>query len=349
MTNGSPNRTMVDLEVGLAADETLTRQPAPTLKIDTAAAAAAPSPATALTRFQTTYREYLAEILGTFMLVLIGEGSAAQSVLSNGAAGDALSVRVGFAAGIFLGVLLAGDISGGHLNPAVTFAMAVHRGFPWRKVPFYIVSQGIGAFLGSLVVYVCYLNGIQNADGGIRTVPDWTLEPGSPATTAGIFATYPAPYMSTGGAFLVEMVGTMVLVLGILGATDPRNGMAKKLSPPVAVALSILAVGVALGGETSFAINPARDFAPRVMLALAGYGSQVWAACSYYFWVPFIAPYVGGTLAGFVMQLFCSWPAAETIESPTTAVDDHAAAAMLKAPLLDSLETSALEETVVIR
>ncbi|KAJ3373287.1 glycerol channel [Allomyces arbusculus] len=260
-------------------------------------------------RAHVALREYLAEILGTFMLVAVGEGAVAQTVLSKGEQGNALSVRFGFAAGITLGVLLAGDISGGHLNPAVTIAMAVHRGFPWTKVPGYLIAQGIGAFLGAAIIFACYVRAIDHVDGGHRTVPSWTRPPNAyPMATAGIFATYPAQYMTTGTAFLVEMIGTMVFVLGVLAATEPRNGAMAGLNKAVTVGISIFAVGVALGGETAFAINPTRDFAPRIFLLMVGYGREVFSAFNDYWWVPMIAPPVGGVLAGIVMRVFCCWP-----------------------------------------
>ncbi|KNE65934.1 hypothetical protein AMAG_10224 [Allomyces macrogynus ATCC 38327] len=177
-------------------------------------------------------------------------------------------------------------------------------------VPGYLIAQGVGAFLGAADhLRACYVRAINHVDGGYRTVPSWTRPPNAyPTATAGIFATYPAQYMTTGTAFLVEMIATMIFVLGVLAATEPRNGAMAGLNKAVAVGISIFAVGVALGGETSFAINPARDFAPRIFLLMVGYGREVFSAFSDYWWVPMIAPPVGGVLAGIVMRVFCCWP-----------------------------------------
>ncbi|KAJ3374275.1 hypothetical protein GGF31_007794 [Allomyces arbusculus] len=254
------------------------------------------------------FREELAECLGTFILILIGIGSVCQTVLSEGSSGSPLAIRMGFFMAVVLAVFAAGSQSGAHINPAVTIALAVHKRFPWSKVPSYIAAQFIGAFFGALVVYGNYINAITNADGGERTTADWDVSKEvHDRATAGLFATFPAPYMDTVGAFFSEFLGTMVLVMGLMTITEARNPMAPKTYTPVAVGMVVLAIGVALGTETSFAINPARDLGPRIALAMVGYGSAVFVNFSYYFWVPIVAPILGAIFGGCLVRAFCDW------------------------------------------
>ena len=164
-----------------------------------------------------TAREAVAEFLGTLTLIVFGCGVVAQVVLSRQTAGEYLSINLAWGLGVTMAVYVAGGVSGAHLNPAVTIALAVLRGFSWSKVAPYIIAQVAGAFVGALIVYVGYMEAFTNFDNGIRQVA-------GPQGTAGIFATYPQAYLSTfPGGFLDQVIGTALLVGVIFGISDARN------------------------------------------------------------------------------------------------------------------------------
>jgi len=159
-----------------------------------------------------TMREVLAEFLGTFVLILFGAGVVAQYIVSKQVNGSYLAINISWGLGVVMGCYVSAGVSGGHLNPAVTLAAAVHRGFPWRKVLPYVAGQFAGAFVAAAVVYVTYREGLAAFDGGVRQVL-------GPQGTAGIFATYPQPYLSTfPGGFIDQVVGTAILVGGLFAA-----------------------------------------------------------------------------------------------------------------------------------
>ena len=144
-------------------------------------------------------RELAAECLGTFLLIAFGVGSVAQMVLSHHTLGTTLSVNIGWGLAVMLGAFASAGVSGAHLNPAVTLAFAAYRGFPWRKVVPYAMAQLLGAFLASAVVYVTYREALDAFDNGLRAVS-------GPTATAGIWATYPQPYLSIAGGFVNQVV-----------------------------------------------------------------------------------------------------------------------------------------------
>jgi aquaglyceroporin related protein len=173
--------------------------------------------------------------------------------------------------------------SGGHLNPAVTLSMCIYRKFPWRRFPLYAIAQTLGAFTASLVVYANYKSAIDAYEGvGIRTVTGFSNH-----STSGIFATSPAPFMSTTGAFFSEFLASGVLMFCIFALSAEKFG-SKNLTP-LMLAFVFIGISACFGWETGFAINMARDFGPRVMVSCVGYGSQVWTANNHYFWVS-VAP-----------------------------------------------------------
>lgn len=201
-----------------------------------------------------------------------------------------------------LGVYTAG-ISGAHLNPAVTFANCVFRKFPWRKFPFYLLAQLLGAMCASGVVYANYKSAIDVYEGGpgIRSVPGYSAN-----ATAGIFCTYPAAFMTKTGQFFSEFIASTLLMFLIYALKDDGNLGAGNLTPlglffvifGIGACVSILPRSPCLisfcadivfcmkfGWETGYAINLARDFGPRLMSYMLGYGMNVWRAGSYYFWV----------------------------------------------------------------
>lgn len=244
-----------------------------------------------------TAREAAAEFFGTFILIAFGLGVVAQTVLSANANGSVLSINIGWGIAVMLGIYVAGGVSGAHLNPAVTIALAVHRAFPWSKVVVYAVAQTAGAFAAAAVVFITYREALGAFDGGTRMVEGATA-------TAGIFATYPQRFLSIAGGFVDQVVGTMLLMIGVMAVTDQKN-----VAPPAwltgpLVGLLVVAIGVAFGFNAGYAINPARDFGPRLFTFAAGWGPGVFSAGDGWWWVPIVAPVAGAILGAFLYDLF---------------------------------------------
>ncbi len=238
-------------------------------------------------------KEAAAEFLGTFILIVFGVGVVAQTVLSKDANGSYLAINLGWGLAVMLGVYTAAGVSGGHLNPAVTVALAVHRGFPWPKVPAYVVAQVAGAFVASVVVFVTYREAFTAFDGGVRQVA-------GAQGTAGIFATYPQAFLSTLGGLVDQAVGTALLMCSVLALTDQRNaGPPAWLAAPLIGGL-VVAIGVAFGFNAGYAINPARDFGPRLFTAVAGWGGGVFTASNGWWWVPIVGPTIGAVAGAAV-------------------------------------------------
>jgi MIP family channel proteins len=253
-------------------------------------------------------REMAAEFLGTFTLMVFGIGVVAQVVLSHNANGQYLSINIGWGLAVTMGAYVAGGVSGAHLNPAVTLALAVHRGFPWKHVLPYSIAQIAGAFVAALVVFLTYHEAFANLDNGIRQVT-------GPEGTAGIFATYPQPFLSIVGGFVDQVVGTALLVLGIFAITDQRNAAPPTQFAPLVVGALVLLIGATFGFNAGYAINPARDFGPRLFTAVAGWGGDVFRAGNAWWWVPIVAPCVGGVLGGYVYDLFIARHHITTVHS----------------------------------
>lgn len=248
-------------------------------------------------KIRHTLREPFAEFFGTFILILFGDGVVAQVVLSKGTKGEYQSISWGWGIGVMMGVYVSGGISGGHLNPAVTFANCVFRKFPWKKLPIYAFAQFLGAFLAAFVVYGNYKSAFDDFEGyGIRTVTGETA-------SAGVFCTYPAPFMTRTGMVFSEIIASSILMIVIYAIGDVNNTPAGPLGPLILFFL-IFGIGATFGWETGYAINPARDFGPRLASAILGYGSQVWSAGGYYFWIPIVCPVIGCTFGGFLYDFF---------------------------------------------
>jgi MIP family channel proteins len=166
---------------------------------------------------RAVWREMAAEFLGTFVLIAFGCGVVAQTLLSKQAAGQYLSINLGWGLGVTLGVYVAAGVSGGHLNPAVTLTLALFRGFCWRKVLPYCLAQTAGAFAASAVVYAVYFDALRAFDGGARQVL-------GPQGTAGIWATYPQAFLTpVWGGLVDQIAGTALLLLCVFALTDARN------------------------------------------------------------------------------------------------------------------------------
>jgi MIP family channel proteins len=245
---------------------------------------------------QGTSREAAAEFLGTFVLIVFGVGVVAQTVLSREANGSYLAINLGWGLAVMLGVYVAGGVSGAHLNPAVTLALAVKRGFPWAKVPPFVFAQVAGAFAAAALVYLTYHEAFTAFDGGTRQIL-------GTHGTAGIFATYPQPFLSTSGGFIDQVVGTALLMAVILAITDQRNNATPAWLTPVVVGGIVVAIGVSFGFNAGYAINPARDLGPRLFTAIAGWGGGVFTAASAWWWVPVVAPCVGALVGAMTYDL----------------------------------------------
>ena len=243
-------------------------------------------------------REALAEFLGTFVLIVFGVGVVAQVVLSKQTAGSYLSINIAWGLAVTMGCYVSAGVTGAHLNPAVTLALAVHRRFAWNKVPVYAIAQLAGAFVASVVVYATYREALAAFDGGVRQVA-------GPQGTAGIWATYPQAFLSVfPGGFVDQIVGTALLVGVIFGITDSRNSPAPAGLAPVVVGLLVVLIGATFGFNSGYAINPARDFGPRLFTFVGGWGAEVFRAGNGWWWVPVVAPCIGAVLGGWVYDVF---------------------------------------------
>jgi len=243
-------------------------------------------------------RELLAEFFGTFILIVFGIGVVAQVVLSKGAAGSTLSINIAWGLAVTMGCYVAAGVTGAHLNPAVTLALAVHRRFPWHKVLPYSLAQLAGAFIASAIVFMTYHEALNAFDSGVRQVV-------GPQGTAGIWATYPQPFLSVfPGGFMDQVVGTALLVGVIFAITDTRNSPAPAGLAPVVVGLLVLLIGATYGFNSGYAINPARDLGPRLFTFVAGWGGDVFRAGNGWWWVPIVAPCVGGVAGGWAYDFF---------------------------------------------
>ncbi|KAF6757643.1 putative aquaporin 6 [Ephemerocybe angulata] len=248
-------------------------------------------------QFREDYRQYFAEYFGTMILILFGNGVNCQTVLTKaGAAGNWNTINTGWGVGTAMGVWVSAGISGGHINPAVTLALATYRGFPWRKVPGYILAQVLGAFTAAALVYANYFHALDVFEGGsmVRT-----------ELTRGLFSTYAQPYMSNVSCFFDEFLGTFILVMVVLAIGDKKNCPPPAGLAPLVLYFLILGIGNSWGIETAYAINPARDFGPRLLTAAAGYGRGVWTYRHHYWiWCPILAPILGAQAAAWTYDTF---------------------------------------------
>ncbi|EOW9530159.1 MIP/aquaporin family protein [Bacillus cytotoxicus] len=229
---------------------------------------------------------FLGELIGTALLIVLGGGVCAGVSLKKSFAKDSgwIVITMGWGLAVAVAAYAVGSISGAHLNPALTIGLAFKGTFPWSDVPEYIVAQMIGAIIGAVIVYLHYL-------------PHWK-ETEDPGAKLGVFATGPA-IPNTFANLLSEMIGTFVLVFGILaiGANKFADGL-----NPFIVGFLIVSIGLSLGGTTGYAINPARDLGPRIahfFLPIAGKGGSNWK----YAWIPVVGPILGGSLAGVFHQV----------------------------------------------
>uniref|UniRef100_A0A8D0EE43 Aquaporin 9 n=1 Tax=Salvator merianae TaxID=96440 RepID=A0A8D0EE43_SALMN len=242
-------------------------------------------------------KEGLSEFLGTFILIALGCGSVAQSVLSRGEMGGAPMISVGFAMAVTIAIYVSGGVSGGHINPAVSFAMCLTGKMKWIKFPVYVLAQFLGAFVGAAAVYGINYDLIMFYTGGKFTVTGVNK-------TAHIFATYPEDYLSLTNGFADQVMSTAVLLLGVFAIFDEDNLRAPKGLEPIAVGLLIILLTSSMARNSGCAMNPARDLAPRLFTYIAGWGTEVFTAGNHWWWVPVAGPMIGGAVGAALYMLF---------------------------------------------
>jgi glycerol uptake facilitator protein len=264
---------------------------------------------------QTTVGEYGSEYLGTFVLIMFGDGVVAMTVaalnqsgrgeLIFAASGDWMLIATGWGIAVALAVYVAGGISGAHINPAVTLAFAVFRGFPWSKVPGYMVAQVAGAFTAAALLYLNYKQAINS----FEAANDIVRGEDSSLPSFAIFATFPAEYYSNAaGPFLDELIGTALLVGIVLALVDEfGEGPGANLAP-LLIGFVVFAIGMSFGANSGYAINPARDLGPRLFAWIQGWGDIAvpgnYGWVDGYMWVPIVAPLVGGLVGALVYDFF---------------------------------------------
>ncbi len=233
---------------------------------------------------------YLAEFLGTLILILFGDGVVANVVLkkSKGEGGGWIVITAGWAFGVAVAVYITGWVSGAHINPAVTIALAVVGNIKWGIVPGYIVAQMMGAFTGAVLVYLAYKDHFAATEEKDNKL--------------GVFCTIPAIRNPVSNV-ITEIIGTVMLMIGVLGITNEHNDLGALAS--LLIGLLVFAIGLSLGGPTGYAINPARDLGPRIahaILPIPGKRDADWG----YALIPVIAPIIGGILGAFIYKFFLS-------------------------------------------
>lgn len=244
---------------------------------------------------------YIAEFLGTGILILLGDGVVANVLLKNskGEASGWIVITFGWGMAVAIAVYAVGAVSGAHINPAVTIGLAATGGFPWVDVPGYLIAQFLGAAVGAALVYATYL-------------PHWGLTD-DPGLKLAVFSTGPE-VRDFPKNVVTEIIGTAMLLLGVLGITAGAGGAvganaSEQLAAlygngiaPLIVGLLVFSIGLSLGGPTGYAINPARDLGPRIvhaLLPIPGKGSSDWE----YSWVPVVGPIIGGILGALIWTI----------------------------------------------
>ncbi|GAA0584859.1 aquaporin family protein [Kribbella sandramycini] len=268
---------------------------------------------------KTLLGECSAELAGTFILILFGCGVVAQ--VAAGGIGDHDSIAWAWGLGVTLGIYVAGRMTGAHLNPAVTIALAAFRGFSWKKVLPYSVAQFLGAFLAALVVRWNYTEVLHKAD------------PGLTIKTQGVFSTLPGNGVADlnvhlWDGFRDQIIGTAILMFVILAITDLRNTAPAANLAPFVVGLLVVAIGMAWGTNAGYAINPARDFGPRLASFFTGYETAFRDQFGdLYFWVPIVAPILGALVGAFLYDLLVgrNLPIADEEEEPGRIPEDKTA------------------------
>ncbi|XP_058528683.1 aquaporin-7 isoform X2 [Ochotona princeps] len=302
-----------------------------------------------------TVREFLAEFLSTYVMMVFGLGSVAHMVLDQ-THGSYLGVNIGFGFGVTMGVHVAGNISGAHMNAAVTFASCALGRMSWRKYPVYVLGQFLGSFTAAATIYGLFYRAILHFSGGELAVT-------GPQATAGIFATYLPEHMTLWWGFLNEVSGpglgaapqgppqkpgwetvprsvpaqvyvvlTGMLQFCILAITDKENNPALPGTQALVTGILVTIIGVSLGMNTGYAINPSRDLPPRFFTFIAGWGTEVFRASENWWWVPVVAPPMGAYIGGIVHLVFIGSRAPQESQGQenSAVTEDHGLTALPK-------------------
>lgn len=233
---------------------------------------------------------FIAEMLGTAILILLGNGVVANVVLKNTKGNDSgwIVITLGWGMAVFTAVFCIAAYSGAHINPAVTLALAAAGKFAWAEVPMFILAQMLGGFIGAVLVWLTYKDHYEATDDSGAILATFSTGPAIRNTTSNLIS---------------EIIGTFVLVFGVLYMVAADHGLGALDALPVG--LLVLAIGLSLGGTTGYAINPARDLAPRIahaILPMSKKGDNDWG----YAWIPVVGPVIGGLLAAGVYMMLGS-------------------------------------------
>lgn len=241
--------------------------------------------------------ECIAEFIGSWILIFIGCGSVASLVL-NGADISQWEIGIIWGLAVTMAIYITGAVSGTQINPAVTIGLMIHRDFPKKKVIPYILSQVAGCFVGAATVYFLFQNLFINFESTNNIV----RASSEGLATAGIFSTYPHKDLTMIGALFVEIIITMFLFIVILAVGDEKNSNKPAANlAPVMIGLTIAIIGASFGVLTGFAMNPARDFGPKLFAMISGWGSFALGE-NMYFWIPIVGPIIGAIVGGFVFD-----------------------------------------------
>ena len=269
------------------------------------------------------YGELLAEFLGCVCLIAFGDGVVAMAVAALPGSGrtagpttifvgvgDWTLITWGWALAVAFAVWVAGGVSGAHINPAVTLAFAVRRKFSWSKVLPYWGAQVLGCFVGAALVFLVYRYAINAFDLAAKT----PKSAGNALASYSIFATFPAKYYHASmiGPLVDQIVGTMFLVMFVVAVIDLRNTAVGSNIGPLIIGFIVAAIGMSYGANAGYAINPARDFGPRLFAYFAGWGKVALPGTyhapgfnfSNYFWIPIVGPLIGGLIGVLIYDLF---------------------------------------------
>jgi glycerol uptake facilitator protein len=234
-----------------------------------------------------------AEVIGTAILILLGDGVVAAVLLNHSKAQNSgwIVITFGWGMAVMVAVYAVGQFSGAHLNPAVTIGFWVNGNIDGGDVPKYLIGEFLGAMLGAVLVFLAYFQHFEATE--------------DPGLKLAVFSTGPA-IRNPVWNLTTEIIGTMILLVGVLGITDPGNkGVGTASLGGLLVGLLVLAIGLSLGGPTGYAINPARDLGPRIMhaiLPIPGKGPSDWG----YAWVPVVGPIIGGIIGALIYHI--AWP-----------------------------------------
>ncbi len=233
-------------------------------------------------------QEFLAEMFGTMFILLFGNGVNAMNALFN--QGGYTNTTFAWGIGVFLGIMVSNRITGAHLNPAVTLALVITKRFPAKKMPLFVIAQMLGGFLGAAIVYIFFYAKFQQVD------PNLTH-------SSGVFSTFPAMGNSFLPGFIAEIIASLILMFGILSIVENFTNDKAGFLAPFAVATLIVGIGMSFGAMHGYAMNPARDFSPRLFTALLGFkhngltdGSWIWAA-------PVFGSLIGAPLGAWIFDL----------------------------------------------